>query len=1678
MFLTLRICKAFPAEVFTMHSRQSCIDPLKSLASSALAIFAVVSLAVPVLAQQSRTSMQSNTSSTYGDSTVHNVLQSALSRPGGANQLDKTMPGGKINYGDHGETGKSAPRLTNPGTIWPEITPPFPTMADERTASTFNEIARVTGVNNPTFGAMPATAMGVGLTMAAATQLQADYEADPQNSIDRAKEEQNQANQTTADTNAQMERNQAGSAIDFCASYLYNFTVEANNKWNVVRNQLFLPMALLLLLPGVVLAQLKATVSAGTPVINDITSPFDGILRAIVGIFLIPGTYLFINYGIDVSNAITFTIQDQYYKIFKTDMYKDAMCAHIRAFPYRNQKENLGHITNQEANMDTALSGRALGDKDAFAKFETKNLEVALRDPCAKLNKAPKDRSNELVPYVVNAQRNSYNTGNAALAMTWNVLCAFQMAYLYYLWFVGPVIAALWVYPMKELRDAFPAWINGVCTICFWSLFWNTTVLLMACCRGVDETGTLIMSALNFLSTACVKFAFDFSGLVREAGMQAAQQAQKGGAGASGGKGGQGAQGASGKSHHTHSPGHNPSVPSYATRAANAMPTNSTAPTGGSGDRTVSSPSPFSLDSGTGAKPGDGGRSLLGGKQDGGAVGLDSFTFVPPPTGSGQGGARSLADHANLLNSQGSPLSMKDVAAFTGNGPGGSNGSGSGSGTGDGVTMGDDVDFNSITLDSATMVGGAAGLATGATGHGMPHIDAGGLHHTHGGHGAGGGIGDISHAHNHAMHLSQSDMQNLFMSGGQAAGVRDQLMQQMNMPGGPGGVFVDGANGASAFVSSQQLSQAFDAADAAGGDTNINVANLLGSQGVDLPAANFSGLNMSPIAATAMGGANGFVPPGSDPNMSRASMDASALASASGIPLTNGVGGASNGVVPPDVVNAQRQATLDRISNEVQSSMSSIQAQNQARAEQQVQAANQAQFAQLSAQQGGTMSAVLGSSGTGGFGQGIGGSGDPTQGQGVTSGSDLQRQALGGMAEIYRNSADIVTGTGGSGTISASQLGNIDPGTTAGSYSAASLNPGANVSGVAQTGTAGNPGSLPTNVPQPTNLASNVDANGNQVGGAQRPNAGEYLKEQAYQAWKGENGFENRMINASISDQTLARGSVNDSLNRGTLQDRVQGTASSVPQNIDNSGATNTPNAANTAGYSAASPTSYAQASYTPSAAGGGTGSGVTSGGTAGGAQPMDPLSKESLNNLAKQLDVTPEVRSMSGRSEVASGGLGTTSGGLGTTSGSGYTDSGTVGYAQSSAANQNVTGYTSASNATASGGSSSSPSAEPRLPQQPASPDGGSGFVANAPRGDAGAGQPQQFDKSAYMSQQLGEQWKQYDQKVDNAIAADYKQQINGAVESTYSRASSSAQDNMTGQASNLPTQQQPSSGNGGSNPTFMADGGGTNGGMNYQAPAPASGNTLARESSPAPAENHPGAVHQSGATQHAAHTPSNEAIRQQIDQLADAINYTPEVNLGRHSQHVSAGGDAGVPNGVPGQGLQYFAQQSYTSSPDAMQGMNRQSQLPTNYQGQNNNAAQSGVNSPTSVPVPVPMQWRYGNVSSSRADALKNATRAKESYRGDTDKSGAESTGSGGTSIGGKTNKLSNALGKAASVNAAKKAAASAAAGAKAMKDPMGSVATGSTLRRLRNKRKWSQEEIEAMGKLSGGADPDWEM
>ncbi len=313
-----------------------------------------------------------------------------------------------------------------------------------------------------------------------------DQMFDPEKVIWASTAISNVQSSAAANSASSMAYNQAANAINYMGAYLENFTVMANNRWSAIRNQLFIPIAILLLLPGAVLAQVRAIIAAGTPVLGQV-NPFEGIFRSLIAIFMIPGTYLIMNYGIDISNSITYTIATGYSNLFGSNMYQDAVAAQKSA--------------NQQMTTSNTMANSGSSSSSVPATSAS--------------------------PYNTAGSQLLMGLSKGSLSTTWNILCAFQVVYLRYLWCMGPIVAALWVWPINSLRAALPSWIEGVVVLCFWSLFWNTTIALLACFYGMTGPAVVIITALTLLANVVVAFAFNFSSMASSAGMLLMQQISK-----------------------------------------------------------------------------------------------------------------------------------------------------------------------------------------------------------------------------------------------------------------------------------------------------------------------------------------------------------------------------------------------------------------------------------------------------------------------------------------------------------------------------------------------------------------------------------------------------------------------------------------------------------------------------------------------------------------------------------------------------------------------------------------------------------------------------------------------------------------------------------------------------------------------------------------------------------------------------------------------------------------------------------------------------------------------------------------------------------------------------------------------------------------------------------------------
>lgn len=124
---------------------------------------------------------------------------------------------------------------------------------------------------------------------------------------------------------------------------------------------IFVPMSILFLLPGAVLTQVKGYVARGIlgGGDQDASSPFEGILRAMIAVFLIPATQLIISYAVDVGNSMAESV--------KPWINKNAMDEYVYHQLYDVPVGNVTNALLGPGSGQTTVEGKALTRGGALA---------------------------------------------------------------------------------------------------------------------------------------------------------------------------------------------------------------------------------------------------------------------------------------------------------------------------------------------------------------------------------------------------------------------------------------------------------------------------------------------------------------------------------------------------------------------------------------------------------------------------------------------------------------------------------------------------------------------------------------------------------------------------------------------------------------------------------------------------------------------------------------------------------------------------------------------------------------------------------------------------------------------------------------------------------------------------------------------------------------------------------------------------------------------------------------------------------------------------------------------------------------------------------------------------------------------------------------------------------------
>ncbi len=347
-------------------------------------------------------------------------------------------------------------------------------------------------------------------------------------------------------------------------------------------HNVFLNIGILLLLPGALMTQLKTMVQGGfmgKPE-GDWETPFTGIIRSIIAIFLIPATQLIMSYLIDVGNTMAFEVQKW------VDVPTITGYAHEQQFgPQRDMTLNclIQHLkppqSQSSTDSDTQIdgsggSGGGSGGSAGAGGGTSSSGAGSSRGSGKHLGKAYSGHENEAIeeetPQLSKQIQMMYNLFNVCATSGVVVLADFQLVMMCYLMLMGPIAAAFYAWPNVGgsgspgvFNKIFDNWLQAVVILSLWRFWW---MVVLACLTSyiqfskqlgifndASEWEMMVYTSFQVLLLTVPFAPFDFSASAQIG--QIEQIASKkvdgdggggGGGGAGGGAGGGGAGGGSG----------------------------------------------------------------------------------------------------------------------------------------------------------------------------------------------------------------------------------------------------------------------------------------------------------------------------------------------------------------------------------------------------------------------------------------------------------------------------------------------------------------------------------------------------------------------------------------------------------------------------------------------------------------------------------------------------------------------------------------------------------------------------------------------------------------------------------------------------------------------------------------------------------------------------------------------------------------------------------------------------------------------------------------------------------------------------------------------------------------------------------------------------------------------------
>ncbi|CAN5363649.1 hypothetical protein BH10CYA1_BH10CYA1_33810 [soil metagenome] len=266
----------------------------------------------------------------------------------------------------------------------------------------------------------------------------------------------------------------------------------------------FVPLAILFLLPGAVITQVKSQIVQGFKLnAEDQSSPFEGILRSMIAVFLIPATQLIVSYSIDVGNSMAYSVKDwvDLQLIFDWSReltYNTPLDKVNNAITANGAAKNGGAGAGAGAGGQQQGGGGFLGSISGFLggiPLVGGALQGAFNSLASFLGASGEGLGSdtpegqtvaENQTWLSSAMESMFNMATYLFSSAVIVLGAYQLVFVCYLYLLGPLAAAFFAWPriqassgQKLFTDVFSNWVNAVIVVSLWRFYWMVLLAIM-----------------------------------------------------------------------------------------------------------------------------------------------------------------------------------------------------------------------------------------------------------------------------------------------------------------------------------------------------------------------------------------------------------------------------------------------------------------------------------------------------------------------------------------------------------------------------------------------------------------------------------------------------------------------------------------------------------------------------------------------------------------------------------------------------------------------------------------------------------------------------------------------------------------------------------------------------------------------------------------------------------------------------------------------------------------------------------------------------------------------------------------------------------------------------------------------------------------------------------------------